>query len=83
MFEENIPYPNLKIRKMTTRWGVCNRKNNNVKRRMTQEDKFKINNIDKINKRHGIKKDKNVVGSFGSISLPEIEDDIKYQKIDG
>lgn len=29
-FEENIPYPNLKIRKMTSRWGVCNRKNNNV-----------------------------------------------------
>ena len=30
IFEENIPVPNLKIRKMTTRWGVCNRKNNNV-----------------------------------------------------
>ena len=30
LFEEKIPYPNLKIRKMTTRWGVCNRKNNNV-----------------------------------------------------
>lgn len=29
-FEERIPYPNLKIRKMTSRWGVCNRKNNNV-----------------------------------------------------
>lgn len=26
-FEENIPYPKLKIRKMKTRWGVCNRKN--------------------------------------------------------
>ena len=26
MFEENIPYPSLKIRRMTTRWGVCNRK---------------------------------------------------------
>lgn len=24
-FEENIPYPNLKIRKMKTRWGVCNK----------------------------------------------------------
>ena len=29
-FEENIPEPNLKIRKMKTRWGVCNLKNNNV-----------------------------------------------------
>lgn len=26
-FEEKIPYPSLKIRKMKTRWGVCNRKN--------------------------------------------------------
>jgi hypothetical protein len=30
IFEEDIPVPNLKIRKMTTRWGVCNRKNNNI-----------------------------------------------------
>lgn len=30
LFEEKIPYPNLKIRKMKTRWGVCNRSNNNV-----------------------------------------------------
>ena len=29
-FEENIPVPNLKIRKMTSRWGVCNIKNHNV-----------------------------------------------------
>lgn len=25
-FEEKIPYPNLRVRKMSTRWGVCNRK---------------------------------------------------------
>ncbi|MBQ8218970.1 MAG: M48 family metallopeptidase [Bacilli bacterium] len=30
LFEEDIPIPNLKIRKMTSRWGVCNIKNHNV-----------------------------------------------------
>ena len=29
-FEERIPVPNLKIRKMTSRWGVCNIKNHNI-----------------------------------------------------
>lgn len=29
-FEEKIPIPNLKIRKMKTRWGVCNVRNQNV-----------------------------------------------------
>lgn len=30
IFEEKIPSPNLKIRKMSSRWGVCNIKNKNV-----------------------------------------------------
>lgn len=30
LFEESIPRPNLKIRKMTSRWGVCNIRNHNV-----------------------------------------------------
>lgn len=29
-YEEKIPHPNLKIRKMKSRWGVCNIKNNNI-----------------------------------------------------
>ena len=30
VFEESIPIPNLKIRKMKTRWGVCNTRNHNI-----------------------------------------------------
>lgn len=30
MFNESIPVPHLKIRKMTSRWGVCNINNHNV-----------------------------------------------------
>lgn len=30
LFEENIPFPKLKIRKMKTRWGVCNRRDTSV-----------------------------------------------------
>ncbi len=30
LYEEKIPLPNLKIRKMKTRWGVCNIRNKNV-----------------------------------------------------
>ncbi len=29
-YEEKIPIPNLKIRKMTSRWGVCNLRNKNI-----------------------------------------------------
>ncbi len=29
-FEESIPYPKLKFRKMKTRWGVCNKKDNSI-----------------------------------------------------
>ena len=29
-FMEDIPYPKLKIRSMTTRWGVCNKRDNSV-----------------------------------------------------
>ncbi|MDD3452755.1 MAG: DUF45 domain-containing protein [Bacilli bacterium] len=29
-FDEKIPFPKLKIRKMKTRWGVCNKKDNSV-----------------------------------------------------
>lgn len=30
IFKENIPYPKLKIRKMKTRWGVCNIRDNSI-----------------------------------------------------
>ncbi len=30
MFTERIPYPKLKIRKMSTRWGVNNRRDNSI-----------------------------------------------------
>ena len=29
-FTENIPYPKLKIRKMNTRWGVCNKRDKSI-----------------------------------------------------
>ena len=30
VFDENIPYPRIKIRRMKTRWGVCNRRDNSI-----------------------------------------------------
>ncbi len=30
LMEEQIPYPKLRLRKMKTRWGVCNKKNETV-----------------------------------------------------
>lgn len=30
LFEENIPYPKLKVRSMKTRWGVCNKRDDSV-----------------------------------------------------
>ncbi len=47
MFEENIPTPNLKIRKMTSRWGVCNIKNHNVTLNL-ELSKFKTDCLDYV-----------------------------------
>jgi len=30
IIEEKIPYPKIKLRKMKSRWGVCNRKDNSI-----------------------------------------------------
>jgi predicted metal-dependent hydrolase len=30
LFDEHIPYPKLKVRKMKSRWGVCNRRNTSI-----------------------------------------------------
>lgn len=47
LFEEKIPVPNLKIRKMTSRWGVCNLKNNNVTLNL-ELSRYDINALDYV-----------------------------------
>ena len=46
-FEENIPSPNLKIRKMTSRWGVCNTKNKNITLNL-ELSKYKVQILDYV-----------------------------------
>ena len=46
-FEEKIPVPNLKIRKMTSRWGVCNIKNHNVTLNL-ELSKYNIDALDYV-----------------------------------
>ena len=47
LFEENIPYPNLRIRKMTTRWGVCN-KNSKTITLNSELIKYSIDKLDYV-----------------------------------
>ena len=46
-FEEKIPYPKLKIRKMKTRWGVCNKKDDSITLNMdlVKEDKIYLDYV--------------------------------------
>lgn len=46
-FEESIPIPNLKIRKMSSRWGVCNLKNKNVTLNL-ELSKYNIDALDYV-----------------------------------
>lgn len=46
-FEEKIPYPKLKIRKMKTRWGVCNKKDDSITLNLdlVKEDKIYLDYV--------------------------------------
>lgn len=46
-FDEKIPYPKLKIRKMKTRWGVCNKKDNSITLNLdlVKEDKIYLDYV--------------------------------------
>ena len=47
IFEENIPYPKLKIRDMKTRWGVCSRRDTSItlNSRLIKEELAKIDYV--------------------------------------
>lgn len=47
LFEEEIPYPKLKFRKMKTRWGVCNKRDMSVTLN-TELIKYDISAIDYV-----------------------------------
>lgn len=47
IFEENIPYPKLKIRTMKTRWGVCNKRDNSITLN-SELIKYEINELDYV-----------------------------------
>ena len=47
LFEEDIPYPKLKIRNMKTRWGVCNKRDNSITLN-SKLIKYSLNEIDYV-----------------------------------
>ena len=47
LFDEDIPFPKLKIRSMKTRWGVCNKRDNSVTLN-SKLIKFSIHEIDYV-----------------------------------
>lgn len=47
LFEEDIPFPKLKIRSMKTRWGVCNKRDDSVTLN-SKLIKYSLNEIDYV-----------------------------------